>query len=207
MNYIDYTLTLEGQELTGSKIVIPKYSNLVYRINIESEEEIDGRMYLAMLNPITKKYTFLPAVDGRVIIDTNVTVYPGKWTLLVVILDDSYELVDGDIDQRLFTFVSTEFKKFFVIDNFLAEDEVEKQDMATIENALDNFAKAQTGLINAEADAWEAVSQAQEILEQMQGMYDTARTNVILQSSTGGSTRRFRLRVNDSGNLYTELIE
>lgn len=207
MNYIDYTLTLEGQELTGSKIVIPKYSNLVYRINIENEEEIDGRMYLAMLNPITKKYTFLPVVDGRVIIDTNVTVYPGKWTLLVVILDDSYELVDGDIDQRLFTFVSTEFKKFFVADNFLAEDEVEKQDMATIENALDNFAKAQTGLINAEADAWEAVSQAQEILEQMQGMYDTARTNVILQSSTGGSTRRFRLRVNDSGNLYTELIE
>ena len=206
MNYIDYTLTLSGTDLTGEKIIIPKYSNLVYRINIENEDEIDWRMYLAMLNPITEKYTFLPATDGSVVIDTNITVYPGRWTLLVAILDDSYEIVDGNIDQRLFTFISKEFKKFFVIDNFLAEDDVEKQDMATIETTLDNFVKAQNELIQAEADAREAADEAQSILEQIQGLYNVVRTNVILQSSTGGSTRRFRLRVDDNGTLYTEEV-
>lgn len=166
MDYINYIVKQEGRTLTlvdSSKIIINKYDNKVAKIVFELDETITGRPYFAMLNPVTDKYHIIPIINNCIVIDTKISVYPGRWESLLVVIDDDYEILENDIDQSKFTFISNAFKNIIVRDNFLNEDNIEEDEELNfvINEILDNLIKAQDRLETASANAVEAAQSAQ----------------------------------------------
>lgn len=142
---IDYHLKQVGKVLTctdeSNKIIINKYDNKVSRILFDFDSSIFGRLYFAMLNPITKRYFFTPIVDNAITITTKVSAYPGAWRCLLLAVENDYEIVNENIDQSKVTFVSDEFRKVVVRDNFLSEDEedIEVVNSPEIDELLDRM--------------------------------------------------------------------
>lgn len=148
MVYIDYHIKQEGKSLSCTdelgKIVINKFDNKISRIVFEFDNSISGRLYFVMLNPETKLYSFFPIVDNMITITTEISAIPGVWNSLLIGVQDDYEIVDGDIDQSKTTFVSNEFKRIVVRDNFLSEYEsdVEEVKNPEIDKLLDKMIAA-----------------------------------------------------------------
>lgn len=148
MVYIDYHIKQEGKSLSCTdelgKIVINKFDNKISRIVFEFDNSISGRLYLVMLNPETKLYSFFPIVDNIITITTEISAIPGVWNSLLIGVQDDYEIVDGDIDQSKTTFVSNEFKRIVVRDNFLSEYEsdIEEVKNPEIDKLLDKMIAA-----------------------------------------------------------------
>ena len=144
---------------TPNKIVLNKYDNKVSKIIFDFDNTIvDGRLYFVMLNPITKKYSFTPIINSEIMMGTNVTVYPGIWKSMLIAVQDDYEIVDNDIDQSKVTFVSNEFARIVVRDNFLDEEHIESTDNPAIDKLLDDFYKAWEMLENAAIIASESAT-------------------------------------------------
>ena len=166
MDYIDFLIKQEDRILNlvdSSKIVINKYDNKVARITFEFDDDVPGRRYFAMKNPVTDKYKILPIVNNHIIIDTNISSYPGLWESILVVVDDQAEIIDNDIDQSKFTYISNSFKKIVVRDNFLNEDDIEEEDeeiFPIINEVIDNLIKAQDKLETASIVAAEAAESA-----------------------------------------------
>lgn len=148
MVYIDYHIKQEGKSLSCTdelgKIVINKFDNKISRIVFEFDNSISGRLYFVMLNPETKLYSFFPIVDNMITITTNISAIPGVWDSLLIGVQDDYEIVDGDIDQSKTTFVSNEFKRIVVRDNFLSEnaEDIEEVKNPEIDKLLDKMVAA-----------------------------------------------------------------
>ena len=144
---------------TPNKIVLNKYDNKVSKIIFDFDNTIvDGRLYFVMLNPVTKKYSFTPIINSEIMMGTNVTVYPGIWKSMLIAVQDDYEIVDNDIDQSKVTFVSNEFARIVVRDNFLNEEHNESTNNPAIDKLLDDFYKAWEMLENAAIIASESVT-------------------------------------------------
>lgn len=135
MIFIDHFITQTGKILVctneNGKIIINKFENKISRIVFNLDDTIPGRLYFAMLNPVTGKYSMMPIVDGAITITTKISAYPGIWNTLLLGIQDDYDVVDENIDQSKVTFVSNEFKRIVVKDNFLSED---TEDIETVEN-------------------------------------------------------------------------
>lgn len=144
---------------TPNKIVLNKYENKVSKIIFDFDNTIvDGRLYFVMLNPITKKYSFTPIINSEIMMGTNVTVYPGIWKSMLIAVQDDYEIVDNDIDQSKVAFVSNEFARIVVRDNFLDEEHIESTNNPAIDKLLDDFYKAWEMLENAAIIASESAT-------------------------------------------------
>lgn len=145
MILIDHFITQVGKVLTvdndSGKIVINKYDNKISRINFKLDGTIPGRLYFAMLNPITNKYFLLPLVENAITITTQISAYPGVWNTLLLGIQDDYEIVDENIDQGKVTYVSNEFKRIVVRDNFLSEnyEDVEAVENPEIDRLIDDM--------------------------------------------------------------------
>lgn len=145
MILIDHFITQVGKVLTvdndSSKIVINKYDNKISRINFKLDGTIPGRLYFAMLNPITNKYFLLPLMENAITITTQISAYPGVWNTLLLGIQDDYEIVDENIDQGKVTYVSNEFKRIVVRDNFLSEnyEDVEAVENPEIDRLIDDM--------------------------------------------------------------------
>lgn len=145
MILIDHFVTQVGKVLTvdndSGKIVINKYDNKISRINFKLDGTIPGRLYFAMLNPITNKYFLLPLVENAITITTQISAYPGVWNTLLLGIQDDYEIVDENIDQGKVTYVSNEFKRIVVRDNFLSEnyEDVEAVENPEIDRLIDDM--------------------------------------------------------------------
>ena len=126
MIFIEHFITQTGKNLVCSnesgKIIINKYDNKISKINFKLDDTIPGRLYFAMLNPVTSKYFLIPLVDNAITITTRISAYPGVWNTLLLGIEDDYEIVDENIDQSKVTYVSNEFKRVVVKDNFLSEN-------------------------------------------------------------------------------------
>ena len=135
MIFIDHFITQTGKNLVctneNGKIIINKFENKISRIVFNLDDTIPGRLYFAMLNPVTGKYSMMPIVDGAITITTKISAYPGIWNTLLLGIQDDYDVADENIDQSKVTFVSNEFKRIVVKDNFLSED---TEDIETVEN-------------------------------------------------------------------------
>lgn len=126
-----YEITQAGKILSCQEKIIlgNKLDNIVTQLHFAFDEEIeymDGVKYVALLNPATEKYRIIPMSDDSVLIGENITAYPGKWQILVIVTktneDKSFkESVDYDIYENLLkesVWVSNVLK-CIVRDNFL----------------------------------------------------------------------------------------
>ena len=162
MIFIEHFITQTGKNLVCSnesgKIVINKYDNKISKIIFNLDNTIPGRLYFAMLNPVTKKYSMNPLVNNSITITTEISAYPGVWNTLLLGIQDDYEIVDENIDQSKVTYVSNEFKRIVVRDNFLSENEedIEKVENPEIDELIDDMiatldvAKSIVGNLNEE---------------------------------------------------------
>lgn len=120
MIYTEHKILQEKKNLTlvgENKIIINKYDNKVSKIIFSFDGIIQGRIFVACKNPITKKYWVVPiARDNSLTITSNISMYPGVWELLLIGSDDE---IDDSLDQSKITYVSNVFKRLVVIDNFL----------------------------------------------------------------------------------------
>lgn len=145
MIFIEHFITQTGKNLVCSnesgKIIINKYDNKISKIIFNLDNTIPGRLYFAMLNPVTKKYFIAPLVNNSVTITTKISAYPGVWNTLLLGIQDDYEIVDENIDQSKVTYVSNEFKRIVVRDNFLSENEenIEKVESPEIDELIDDM--------------------------------------------------------------------
>lgn len=143
--FIEHFITQTGKNLVCSnesgKIVINKYDNKISKIIFKLDNTIPGRLYFALLNPVTKKYFITPLVDNTVTITTRISAYPGIWNTLLLGIEDDAEIADGNIDQSKVTYVSNEFKRIVVIDNFLSEniEDVELAPNPEIDDLIDDM--------------------------------------------------------------------
>lgn len=139
MEYITNTITQIGKELScdndNGKIIVNKYDNKVSKLIFSFDEAITGRKYIALLNPVTKKYHIEPIINNEVVITTKISAYPGKWNLLLIATDDDYEIEDNNIDQSKVTYVSNTFGRIIVRDNFLDESGIRKSTKTTRTNS------------------------------------------------------------------------
>lgn len=150
---------------TPNKIVLNKYDNKVSKIIFDFDDYITGgRLYFVMLNPITKQYSFTPIINSEIIMGTNVTVYPGIWKSILIAVQDDYEIIDNDIDQSKVTFVSNEFARIVVRNNFLDEEHIESTSNPAIDKLLDDFYNAWETLENAAISAAESEKISKENL-------------------------------------------
>ena len=150
---------------TPNKIVLNKYDNKVSKIIFDFDDYITGgRLYFVMLNPITKQYSFTPIINSEIMMGTNVTVYPGIWKSILIAVQDDYEIIDNDIDQSKVTFVSNEFARIVVRNNFLDEEHIESTSNPAIDKLLDDFYNAWETLENAAISAAESEKNSKERL-------------------------------------------
>lgn len=150
---------------TPNKIVLNKYDNKVSKIIFDFDDCITGgRLYFVMLNPITKQYSFTPIINSEIMMGTNVTVYPGIWKSILIAVQDDYEIIDNDIDQSKVTFVSNEFARIVVRNNFLDEEHIESTSNPAIDKLLDDFYNAWETLENAAISAAESEKNSKESL-------------------------------------------
>ena len=150
---------------TTNKIVLNKYDNKVSKIIFDFDDYITGgRLYFVMLNPITKQYSFTPIINSEIMMCTNVTVYPGIWKSILIAVQDDYEIIDNDIDQSKVTFVSNEFARIVVRNNFLDEEHIESTSNPAIDKLLDDFYNAWETLENAAISAAESEKNSKESL-------------------------------------------
>ena len=145
MIFIEHFITQTGKNLVCSnesgKIIINKYDNKISKFVFNLDGTIPGRLYFALLNPVTQKYFITPVVNNAVTITTRISGYPGIWKALLLGIEDNYEVVDENIDQSKLTYVSNEFKRIVVKDNFLSTniEDVELTPNPEIDELIDDM--------------------------------------------------------------------
>lgn len=171
MNYIEFHIKQVGKTLSCSdsagKIIINKYDNKVSKIIFNLDGTIPGRVYFALRNPVTGRYFISPIINNELVIGTKVSIYPGRWTALLIGIDDDYEIVDDEIDQSKCTYVSDEFKRIIVRDNFLDDCCIEEESSPVIDMMIDNLIKSQDRLENAAITAEESVQDVVQIRDEI----------------------------------------
>lgn len=139
MLQVTYEITQRSNVISCEKIAINKYENKVTRLHFSYDGLIqDSRKYVALLNPITNKYRIYPiGLDDTVILNTDMSIYPGIWKMILIATSDDYEIIDDNIDNSKCTYVSNELKRIIVRDNFLSEDYIEHEDTPAIQQLID----------------------------------------------------------------------
>lgn len=169
MDYKTYEITVSDKTLVcDQKILINKYDNKVSRLHFTYADGMSGNFYIAMSNPENGTYFIDPIVDGYYDITSAVTVYPGRWTAVLIVVDNDYEITDNTIDQSKTVYISNEIK-IIVHDNFLNEDDKNSIDPiqnAAIEAALESLESSRTALVNMAAQAEQSATDAADYASQ-----------------------------------------
>ena len=164
MTYRDYEIYQNGQDLSCSdKIVINKYDNKTSRLHFNFEENMEGNYYIALQNPTLNKYFIDPIVDGYYEFTSAVSVYPGRWKMVLIVTDLAYEITDDTFDQSVALYVSNEYPKIIVKDNFLIEEDKDAIDpiqSAAIDDALYRLELARNTLTTMAQNAADSAESA-----------------------------------------------
>lgn len=200
--YTDYVITQKGQDLiTDSAIKIQKYENKVSRLIFKVEDWLNenARLYAAILNPETKRYHYEPLLqtndgnDWYLVIGTSISYYVGKTKLLLIGVEPSFVLDDNiTLDTTATIYVSKEFPRIVVLENFLDDISVEVS-LPNLDIALDNLLvtyenSVVIGLQTAQdlVDCNEALEQCQTDMEQCDA--DLQRCEEILATVSESET-------------------
>ena len=100
ITYKDFEIVQVGKQLTCTeKILINKYDNQTIRFHFTYDGTLDGNFYIALKNPTLNKYFIEPIVDDYYEITSSLTVYPGRWTMILIVTDLAYEITEDTFDQ------------------------------------------------------------------------------------------------------------
>lgn len=195
MNYKDFTINQIGTQLTTSATIkLVKYENKVSRIFFTLDGSIDTsqlHLIVALSNPKTKKTIYSPLLreddSYYFIVGTEITMYVGRWTLLLLGVSPTMEIIDThEIQDDLIVYSSAEFKKIVVMDTFLDDDNtilvhptIEKTilDLETMHDNVTALA-VQTGEDATECS--QILTQCQDILAEINQIYSHM---LLLESS------------------------
>lgn len=178
----DYIITQTEKLLTTtSSIKLVKNENRVSRLVFRFDGTIPTRtrLYCAFYNYKTNKYFYTPILyngaEYYVIIGTEITFYPIKWSMLVIAVAPDMTIDSTtEIDDELIVWSSFEFKKIVVIDTFL-KDEAVMLTHPNIEKALDDLMVLHDEVIDHSSLVSGDVTQAQSILAECQAILEEIR--------------------------------
>ena len=185
MNYKDFTINQSGTLLTTNETIkLVKYENKVSRIFFNLDGSIDTsqlRLIVAMKNPKTGKAFYSPLLQEDnhyyFIVGTEITMYVGRWTLLLMGVAPTLDIIDTqEIQDDLIVYSSTEFKKMVVLDTFLDDDNTILVH-PTIEKAILDLETMHDNVTALAVQTGEDVTQCNQILEECQDILD--QINVI----------------------------
>lgn len=150
MIYRDYEIVQNGKLLSClDKIVINKYDNKTSRFHFTYDGTLEGNFYVALQNPTLNRYFIEPIVDDYYEITSAISLYPGRWEMILIVTDNSYEITDNTFDQSKAVYVSDTFSKVIVKDNFLDEeskDAIDPIQSAAIDSILEELSNAKNTL-------------------------------------------------------------
>lgn len=178
----DYIITQTEKLLTTtSSIKLVKNENRVSRLVFRFDGTIPARtrLYCAFYNYKTNKYFYTPILyngaEYYVIIGTEITFYPIKWSMLIIAVAPDMTIDSTtEIDDELIVWSSFEFKKIVVIDTFL-KDEAVMLTHPNIEKALDDLMVLHDEVIDHSSLVSGDVTQAQSILAECQAILEEIR--------------------------------
>lgn len=176
-----YEVTQSGRVVSCEKIAINKYENKLTCLHFNYDNQIaDGRKYIAILNPKTKRYRILPlSLDDTVTLSTDISRYPGIWQLILLVTEDDYEITNDDIDQTKCTYVSNIAKFIVVRDNFLSDETIEEEDSPAIQQLIDETMAMRDTLESYALGANEDYNKASQLALQAQSSADEASSSEI----------------------------
>lgn len=176
-----YEVTQSGRVVSCEKIAINKYENKLTCLHFNYDNQIaDGRKYIAILNPKTKRYRILPlSLDDTVTLSTDISRYPGIWQLILLVTEDDYEITNDDIDQTKCTYVSNIAKFIVVRDNFLSDETIEEEDSPAIQQLIDETVAMRCTLESYALGANEDYNKASQLALQAQSSADEASSSEI----------------------------
>lgn len=164
MIYKDFEIVQVGKKLTcAEKILINKYDNQTSRFHFTYDGTLAGNFYIALQNPTLNRYFIEPIVDDYYEITSAVTVYPGRWTMVLIVTDLAYEITDDTFDQSQAIYISDEFHKIIVKDNFLNEEDQDAIDpiqSAAINSLLNRVESARQDFVTLATNAADAAESA-----------------------------------------------
>lgn len=176
-----YEVTQSGRVISCEKIDINKYENKLTCLHFNYDNQIaDGRKYIAILNPKTKRYRILPlSLDDTVTLSTDISRYPGIWQLILLVTEDDYEITNDDIDQTKCTYVSNIAKFIVVRDNFLSDETIEEEDSPAIQQLIDETVAMRDTLESYALGANEDYNKVSQLALQAQSSADDASSSEI----------------------------
>lgn len=147
---ITYTLTLTGKTLSSDRIILNKLENKVSTLHLSVIGEVSGNFYMAFKHENEDTYFYLPFDnDMNLLLDTRISNYPGKWTLIVLVTEQTY-ILEGeitDLDQNRVTLVSNALTRLIVQDNYLDDELDESEIPSSVKIVLDDLLNAKSSLI------------------------------------------------------------
>lgn len=177
MLQVIHEITQTGNVLLCDKIVINKYENKITKLHFNYDNTIqESRKYIALLNPVTDKYRIHPVgLDDSVLLNTDMSMYPGVWRMLLIATSDDYIIIDDNIDNSKCTYVSNECKKIIVRDNFLSEGSIEYEDNPAIQQLIDETVAMRDTLETYALGANEDYNKATVAAQEAQLAYTSAK--------------------------------
>jgi len=164
ITYKDFEIVQVGKQLTCTeKILINKYDNQTIRFHFTYDGTLDGNFYIALKNPTLNKYFIEPIVDDYYEITSSLTVYPGRWTMILIVTDLAYEITEDTFDQSQAIYVSDEFSKIIIKDNFLNQedqDAISPVQSAAINALLNRVESTRQNFVTLATNAAEAAETA-----------------------------------------------
>lgn len=181
----EYTIKQTGKVLSiesGYKININKRDNKIHKIYFETDGSFQGSLFIALLNPATKKYTIVPLMEDKsFIITSSISKYPGVWALILIASETNNSELDLEVvpdltkstmlDYTKITYVSNIFERIVVKDNYLNDnnqDELPPETELAINEALLKLVEYRDKLLQAAIDSKESLEEIQNLRDQVQ---------------------------------------
>lgn len=203
----DYLITQTDRTLSSSSIKLIKYENKVSRFTFNLDGTIpEGlRLYCAFLNPKTKKYFYTPVLYDifandipYVVVGTEITLYVGKWEMLLIGISPDSNIVDSnEIDDTLIVWSSTAFKKIVVLNTFLDDDAVVLTH-PNIEKAMNDLMSMHENFLALSAQMIEDTASVSQMYAEIKSMYEEIKDMYI---------KLQELDIDGLNSLYNRLIE
>ena len=161
----DYEIYQSGKKLScNEKIIINKYDNQTSRFHFHYDGSLDGNFYIALQNPTLERYFIEPIVDDYYEITSAMSVYPGRWNMILIVTDTSYHITDNEFDQTEAIYISNTYSRIAVHDNFLNEEDMDAIDpvqSAAINSLLHNLTTTRQNFVTMATNAADAAENAE----------------------------------------------
>jgi len=213
----DYLITQTDRTLNSASIKLVKYENKVSRFTFDLDGTIpEGlRLYCAFLNPKTKKYFYSPVLYDiynndipYVIVGTEITLYVGKWEMLLIGISPDSNIVDtNEIDDTLIVWSSTAFKKIVVLNTFIDDDAVVLTH-PNLEKAMNDLVALHEDVVSLSSQVTDDATAVSNALARIEEIYTNIQSiQTDIQSHDDALTSRYNQMMSNMTATYSQYME